>query len=81
MLASDKFVSPAVLYMVSDLSKDKTGKFLFVGVADVCAELAIRRGEGTGSRIRPAPELHGTSPKNEDQVFLPEDRSPVNIFG
>ena len=43
-LGPDK-VSPAVLYMVSDLSKDKTGKFLFAGGTKV-AELKIVASEG-----------------------------------
>ena len=43
-LAPEK-VSPAVLYMVSDLSKDKTGKFLFVSGSKV-TELKVVGAEG-----------------------------------
>ncbi|HTO69169.1 MAG TPA: SDR family NAD(P)-dependent oxidoreductase [Myxococcota bacterium] len=74
MLAPDK-VSPAVLYMVSDLSKDKTGKFLFVSGNKV-TELKIVGAEGFKNP-------NGVSAQeiaaNESKVFLPE--SQFNLMG
>ncbi len=63
-------VSPAVLYMVSDLSKDKTGRFLFAGgkrVAEIKIVMSdgLRKGEGGISAQDIA--------QNEDKVFLPDE--------
>jgi NAD(P)-dependent dehydrogenase (short-subunit alcohol dehydrogenase family) len=74
MLAPEK-VSPAVLYMVSDLSKDKTGKFLFVSGNKV-TELKVVGAEGFKNP-------NGVSAQeiaaNENKVFLPE--SQFNLMG
>jgi NAD(P)-dependent dehydrogenase (short-subunit alcohol dehydrogenase family) len=74
MLAPEK-VSPAVLYMVSDLSKDKTGRFLFVSGNKV-TELKIVGAEGFKNP-------NGVSAQeiaaNENKVFLPE--SQFNLMG
>jgi NAD(P)-dependent dehydrogenase (short-subunit alcohol dehydrogenase family) len=74
MLAPEK-VSPAVLYMVSDLSKDKTGKFLFVSGNKV-TELKVVGAEGFKNP-------NGVSAQeiaaNESKVFLPE--SQFNLMG
>ena len=74
MLAPEK-VSPAVLYMVSDLSKDKTGKFLFVS-GNKGTELKIVGAEGFKNP-------NGVSAQeiaaNENKVFLPE--SQFNLMG
>ncbi|HTO05965.1 MAG TPA: SDR family NAD(P)-dependent oxidoreductase [Myxococcota bacterium] len=74
MLSPEK-VSPAVLYMVSDLSKDKTGKFLFVSGNKV-TELKIVGAEGFKNP-------NGVSAQeiaaNENKVFLPE--SQFNLMG
>jgi NAD(P)-dependent dehydrogenase (short-subunit alcohol dehydrogenase family) len=74
MLAPEK-VSPAVLYMVSDLSKDKTGKFLFVSGSKV-TELKVVGAEGFKNP-------NGVSAQdiaaNENKVFLPE--SQFNLMG
>jgi NAD(P)-dependent dehydrogenase (short-subunit alcohol dehydrogenase family) len=68
-LAPEK-VSPSVLYMVSDLSKDKTGKFLFVSGSKVC-ELKVVGSEGFKNP-------NGVSAQdiaaNEAKVFLPESQ-------
>ncbi len=73
-LAPEK-VSPAVLYMVSDLSKDKTGKFLFVSGNKV-TELKVVGAEGYKNP-------NGVSAQeiaaNENKVFLAE--SPFNLMG
>jgi len=73
-LAPEK-VSPAVLYMVSDLSKDKTGKFLFVSGNKV-TELKVVGAEGYKNP-------NGVSAQeiaaHEDKVFLAE--SPFNLMG
>jgi NAD(P)-dependent dehydrogenase (short-subunit alcohol dehydrogenase family) len=73
-LAPEK-VSPAVLYMVSDLSKDKTGKFLFVSGNKV-TELKVVGAEGFKNP-------NGVSAQdiaaNESKVFLPE--SQFNLMG
>jgi len=73
-LAPEK-VSPAVLYMVSDLSKDKTGKFLFVSGSKV-TELKVVGAEGFKN-------ANGVSAQDiaahEDKVFLPE--SQFNLMG
>ena len=68
-------VSPAVLYMVSDLSKDKTGRFLFAGgkrVAEIKIVMSdgLRKGEG-GISARDIAE-------NEDKVFLPDE--PLSLM-
>ncbi|MCZ6571327.1 MAG: SDR family NAD(P)-dependent oxidoreductase [Deltaproteobacteria bacterium] len=68
-------VSPAVLYMVSDLSKDKTGRFLFAGgkrVAEIKIVMSdgLRKGEGDISAQDIA--------QNEDKVFLPDE--PLSLM-
>ena len=68
-------VSPAVLYMVSDLSKDKTVRFLFAGgkrVAEIKIVMSdgLRKGEG-GISARDIAE-------NEDKVFLPDE--PLSLM-
>ncbi len=68
-------VSPAVLYMVSDLSKDKTGRFLFAGgkrVAEIKIVMSdgLRKGEGSISARDIA--------QNEDKVFLPDE--PLSLM-
>jgi NAD(P)-dependent dehydrogenase (short-subunit alcohol dehydrogenase family) len=68
-------VSPAVLYMVSDLSKDKTGKFLFAGGSKV-RELKVVWSEG----VAKAPGELVTAEDiaaNEDKVFMPEDETSI----
>ena len=73
-LGPDK-VSPAVLYMVSDLSKDKTGKFLFAGGTKVC-ELKIVASEGVKNpKGVSAQEIAAA----EDKVFLPDVQ--FNLMG
>jgi NAD(P)-dependent dehydrogenase (short-subunit alcohol dehydrogenase family) len=74
MLAPEK-VSPAVLYMVSDLSKDKTGKFLFVSGNKV-TELKIVGAEGFKN---PNGVTAQEIAANENKVFLPE--SQFNLMG
>ncbi|MEE8556916.1 MAG: SDR family NAD(P)-dependent oxidoreductase [Myxococcota bacterium] len=68
-------VSPAVLYMVSDLSKDRTGRFLFAGGARV-REMKMAWSEGIsksdGGRIS-AEEIAAS----EDKIFLPEDERGI----
>ncbi len=61
-------VSPAVLYMVSDLSKDKTGKFLFAAGNRV-AELKVVGSEGFTSESGMTPQEIAA---NEDSIFLPD---------
>ena len=73
-LGPDK-VSPAVLYMVSDLSKDKTGKFLFAGGTKV-AELKIVASEGVKN---PKGVTAQDIAAAEDKVFLPD--VPFNMMG
>ncbi len=74
MLAPAK-VSPAVLYMVSDLSKDKTGKFLFVGGQKVC-ELKVVPSDGF---VSPAGVTAQDIADHEADIFL-EDK-PFNMMG
>jgi NAD(P)-dependent dehydrogenase (short-subunit alcohol dehydrogenase family) len=74
MLAPEK-VSPAVLYMVSDLSKDKTGKFLFVSGSKV-TELKIMNAEGVKN---PKGVTAQDIAANEAKVFLPD--SQFNLMG
>ncbi len=68
-------VSPAVLYMVSDLSKDKTGKFLFAGGTKV-AEMKIVVSDGVKN---PKGVTAQEIAANEDKVFM-EDK-PLNLMG
>jgi NAD(P)-dependent dehydrogenase (short-subunit alcohol dehydrogenase family) len=68
-------VSPAVLYMVSDLSKDKTGRFLFAGGGRV-REMRMTWAPGiakTDGGIVTAEEIAA----NEDKIFLPEDEKGI----
>ena len=73
-LAPEK-VSPSVLYMVSDLSKDKTGKFLFVSGSKV-TELKVVGAEGFKN---PNGVTAQDIAANENKVFLPE--SQFNLMG
>ena len=61
-------VSPAVLYMASDLSKDKTGKFLFAAGNRV-AELKVVGSDGFTSESGVTPQDIAA---NEDSIFLPD---------
>ena len=72
-LGPDK-VSPAVLYMVSDLSKDKTGKFLFAGGTKV-AEMKIVVSDGVKN---PKGVSAQDIAANEDKVFMPD--VPFNMM-
>ena len=68
-------VSPTVLYMVSDLSKDKTGKFLFAGGTKVC-ELKIVASDGVKNpKGVSAQEIAA----NESKVFMPDQA--FNLMG
>ena len=65
-------VSPAVLYMCSELSGDKTGKFLYAGGRRV-AEMKIVGPEGL--RAEEGQRLSALDiANNEDKVFLPDDQ-------
>jgi NAD(P)-dependent dehydrogenase (short-subunit alcohol dehydrogenase family) len=68
-------VSPVLLYMVSELSGDRTGKFLFAGGGRV-AELKIVGSEGVrlGAGLTPQQIAAGA-----DKIFM-EDK-PFNLFG
>ena len=68
-------VSPAVLYMVSDLSKDKTGKFLFAGGTKV-AEMKIVASDGVKN---PKGVTAQEIAANESKVFLPDQA--FNLMG
>jgi NAD(P)-dependent dehydrogenase (short-subunit alcohol dehydrogenase family) len=68
-------VSQAVLYMVSELSGDKTGKFLFVGGARV-AELKIVGPDGMRKEGFTARDIA----ENESKVFLPADQG-FDMYG
>ena len=61
-------ISPAVLYMVSELSKDKTGKFLFAAGNRV-AELKLVGSDGFTSESGLTPQDIAA---NEDAIFLPD---------
>ena len=68
-------VSPAVLYMASDLSGDKTGKFLFAGGGRI-AELKIVASKG----IKPGADITAQDIANgEADIFMADD--PINLFG
>jgi NAD(P)-dependent dehydrogenase (short-subunit alcohol dehydrogenase family) len=70
-----KLVAPAVLYMVSDLSKNHTGRFLFAGGGRV-AELKVMPSEG----IRKGADLTAQDiADNEDKIFMPD--SPFSLMG
>ncbi len=68
-------VSPTVLYMVSDLSKDKTGKFLFAGGTKT-AEMKVVMAPGFKN---PAGLTAKDIADHEDVVFLP-DEGPINFM-
>ena len=70
-------VSPAVLYMVSELSKGKTGKFLFAGAGRV-AEMKVVMSDGLRKREDPAISAQEIADREGD-IFLP-DEGP-SIFG
>ena len=68
-------VAPAVLYMVSDLSKGKTGKFIFAGAGRV-AELKVVASKG----IDKGTELTAQDiADREDEIFMPDE--PIGLFG
>ncbi len=68
-------VSPTVLYMVSDLSGDKTGKFLFAGGGRV-AELKITASKG----IRKGADLTAQDfAAAESEIFMPDE--PLGLMG
>ncbi len=68
-------VSPTVLYMVSDLSGDKTGKFLFAGGGRV-AELKITASKG----IRRGADLTAQDiAAAESDIFMPDE--PLGLMG
>ncbi len=68
-------VAPAVLYMVSDLSKGKTGKFIFAGAGRV-AELKVVASKG----IDKGTELTAQDiADREDEIFMPDE--PIDLFG
>ena len=71
-----KYVSQSVLYMVSDLSGDKTGKFLMAAGSN-CRELKIVASEGVKGQGKPltAQDLAA----NQDKLFLPAE--PINLMG
>jgi NAD(P)-dependent dehydrogenase (short-subunit alcohol dehydrogenase family) len=68
-------VAPTVLYMVSDLSKDKTGKFLFAGGARV-AELKMVMSDGL--RKESGDISAQDIAQNEDKIFLPDE--PISFM-
>ncbi len=68
-------VSPAVLYMASELSGDKTGKFIFAGGGRV-AELKVVASKG----IKAGPDLTAEAiAAGEAVVFMPDE--DLNLFG
>jgi NAD(P)-dependent dehydrogenase (short-subunit alcohol dehydrogenase family) len=69
-----RHVSPAVLYMVSDLSKDKTGKFLFAGGGAV-REVKVVMSKGLRSQD-PHITAHQIA-SGEAEVFLPEEDTGI----
>ncbi|MFQ5876338.1 MAG: SDR family NAD(P)-dependent oxidoreductase [Acidobacteriota bacterium] len=73
---SPALVSPAVLYMVSDLSGDRTGRVVFAGGGRV-AELRVvaTAGLDLGSRLT-ARDIAD----HADEIFMPEERlSPYDL--
>ncbi len=74
LFSPDK-VSPTLLYMVSDLSKDKTGKFLFAAGQKVC-ELKVVASDGFKN---PEGVTAQDIADHEDDIFL-EDK-PFNMMG
>ena len=78
-MLSPAMVSPAVLYMVSDLSKDKTGRFLFAGGTPGgvrVREMKIVFSDGLtkpGGEPITAEEIAAA----EDRVFLPEEETSI----
>jgi hypothetical protein len=67
-------VSPAVLYMASELSGDKTGKFLFAGGGRV-AELKVVSSKG----IKAGADLTAeTIAASADDIFMSDE--PMNLF-
>jgi NAD(P)-dependent dehydrogenase (short-subunit alcohol dehydrogenase family) len=68
-------VSPVLLYMVSELSGDRTGKFLFAGGGRV-AELKVVGSEGVNLGAGLTPQQIA---KSADKIFM-EDK-PFNLFG
>ncbi len=70
-------VSPTVLYMVSELSKDKTGKFLFTGAGRV-SEMKVVMSDGLRKQDDPLISAQEIA-DHEAEVFLPDDGP--NLFG
>jgi NAD(P)-dependent dehydrogenase (short-subunit alcohol dehydrogenase family) len=70
-----EMVAPAVLYMVSDLSKQQTGKFLFAGGGRV-AELKVMMSDGIG-KAGQAISAQDIA-KHEEKIFLPDQE--IRLF-
>ncbi len=68
-------IAPTVLYMVSDLSKDKTGKFLFAGGRRV-AELKMVMSDGL--RKESGDISAQDIAQNEEKIFLPDE--PISFM-
>ena len=68
-------IAPTVLYMVSDLSKDKTGKFLFAGGRRV-AELKMVMADGL--RKESGDISAQDIAQNEEKIFLPDE--PISFM-
>ena len=70
-------VSPAVLYMVSELSKDKSGQFLFAGAGRV-SEMKMVMSEGLRKKDDPCISAQEIA-DHEAEIFLPDDGP--SLFG
>jgi NAD(P)-dependent dehydrogenase (short-subunit alcohol dehydrogenase family) len=70
-------VSPALLYMVSGLSKDRTGQFLFSGGGRV-AEVKVVLGKGY-TKTGDAPLTAQDIAAHESEIYLPD--TGASIFG
>ncbi|MFQ5698281.1 MAG: SDR family NAD(P)-dependent oxidoreductase [Myxococcota bacterium] len=69
-----KNVAPTVLYMVSELSKDRTGQFLFSGGGRVAeAKVVMAEGLRSDSPLISAQEIAD----HEADVFLPESQTSL----
>jgi NAD(P)-dependent dehydrogenase (short-subunit alcohol dehydrogenase family) len=68
-------VAPVVLYMVSSLSKDRTGCFLFAGGGKV-RELKTIWSDGVVKADASAVSAEEIA-ANEDKIFLPDPKAPI----
>lgn len=68
-------VAPAVLYMVSSLSKDRTGQFLFAGGGRV-AEVKVVMASGYVKKDTPMISAQEIA-DHEGDVFLPEETTTI----